>query len=165
MSANDRQEGGSHYKTGDKPQHWDLAIMYQWDPFQYQITKYVMRWKDKHATPEKRMEDLKKARHFLDKYIENFDVYDTGANPITNLEGPINPDGMRESYTPTNREPPLGWQQLHQSDEWQCEGFYGDITQLYRHRKSRALYRAASLQDASDAHSAAQAGQGYTNQS
>lgn len=79
MSANDTQVGGTHYQQDvkDKPQHWDLAIMYRWDAFQYQITKYVMRWKDKHSTPEKRLEDLKKARHFLDKYIENFEKYDT----------------------------------------------------------------------------------------
>jgi hypothetical protein len=43
---------------------------------QYQITKYVMRWKDKHPTVEKRIEDLKKARHFLDKYIEDAEAWD-----------------------------------------------------------------------------------------
>jgi hypothetical protein len=70
MDANDRQVGGTHYRqAAGVPQHWDLAIAYGWDAFQYQITKYVMRWKDKHATPEKRLEDLKKAQHFLEKYI------------------------------------------------------------------------------------------------
>lgn len=71
MSANDRQVGGDHYKRhGNGPQHWDLAIVFGWDYFQAQVIKYVMRWKDKHPTPEKRLEDLKKARHVLDKYIE-----------------------------------------------------------------------------------------------
>jgi hypothetical protein len=74
-TANDRQVAGTHYKQGDKPEHWDLAIMYNWDPFQYQITKYVMRWKDKHTTPEQKLTDLEKARHFLDKYIENYTHY------------------------------------------------------------------------------------------
>jgi hypothetical protein len=64
-TANQRQVGGNHYKVGDLPEHWDLAIMYQWDPFQYQITKYVMRWKDKAG-----IQDLEKAAHFLEKYIE-----------------------------------------------------------------------------------------------
>lgn len=74
--ANSRQEGGDHYKQNDLPQHWDLAVMYNWDPFQYQITKYVMRWKDKHLTFEQRLMDLKKARHFIDKYIEEAEKYD-----------------------------------------------------------------------------------------
>lgn len=74
--ANTKQEGGNHYKKDGKLQHWDLAIMFGWDPFQYQITKYVMRWKFKHKSPEERLLDLKKARHFLDKYIENAAKYD-----------------------------------------------------------------------------------------
>jgi hypothetical protein len=62
---NSRQVGGNHYRRKNAPQHWDLAIMYQWDPFQYQVTKYVMRWKDKNG-----IQDLEKAAHFLEKYIE-----------------------------------------------------------------------------------------------
>lgn len=77
----ENQVGGNHYNQGDKPQHWDLVTMYEWDYFQAQITKYVMRWKDKHATHEKRLEDLRKARSFLDKYIENAEVYDKRAHP------------------------------------------------------------------------------------
>ena len=75
MSANDRQEGGNHYKQVNAPQHWDLVVAYQWDYFQSQITKYLMRWKSKHPTNEKKLEDLKKARHFLDKYIENYEKF------------------------------------------------------------------------------------------
>lgn len=79
------QVGGNHYSKGDLPQHWDLAVWYRWDPFQYQITKYVMRWKDKFPTREKRLEDLKKARNFLDKYIQEVEkgAYDPGDSPIT----------------------------------------------------------------------------------
>lgn len=62
--ANDRQVGGEHY-GGKSLQHWDLVDYYGWDYFQGQIIKYMMRWRDKNG-----MEDLKKARHFLDKYIE-----------------------------------------------------------------------------------------------
>jgi hypothetical protein len=79
MAANDTQVAGTHYR--DEIQHWDLAIMYDWDPFQYQVTKYIMRWKRKHATFEERMNDLKKARHFLDKYIEEAEIYDKRAHP------------------------------------------------------------------------------------
>ena len=70
MDANKTQVGGTHYKVPGLPEHWDLAIMYNWDPFQYQITKYIMRWKDKNG-----LEDLQKAAHFLQKYIENWPQY------------------------------------------------------------------------------------------
>src|SRR5882724_10953683 len=63
--ANDRQVGGEHYKDGTKPEHWDLVAMYGWDYFTGQITKYLMRWRKKNG-----IEDLEKARHYLDKYIE-----------------------------------------------------------------------------------------------
>jgi hypothetical protein len=39
--------------------------MFQWDYFQGQIIKYLMRWKKKGG-----VQDLEKARHYLDKYIE-----------------------------------------------------------------------------------------------
>ena len=65
--ANETQIGGSHYKTqtSDKPQHWDIVAMHNLDYFQGQITKYVMRWKNKNG-----LQDLQKAQHFLQKYIE-----------------------------------------------------------------------------------------------
>lgn len=62
--ANDRQVGGSHYKKGGE-EHWDRAWRLKYDPFQYIITKWVERWRDKGG-----VEDLEKARHALDKYIE-----------------------------------------------------------------------------------------------
>lgn len=66
-TANDKQVGGTHYKGDDKNeiQHWDYCWIKKFDPFQYQITKYVERWRRKNG-----LEDLRKARHFLDKYIE-----------------------------------------------------------------------------------------------
>jgi hypothetical protein len=65
VTANSRQVGGNHYNHGDKPQHWDLVDIYGWDYFQGQITKYVMRWRNKGG-----IQDLEKAGHFLQKYIE-----------------------------------------------------------------------------------------------
>lgn len=62
-SANDMQIGGAHYKS--QIQHWDYVVANQLDYFQAQITKYVTRWKKKGG-----VQDLLKARHFLDKYIE-----------------------------------------------------------------------------------------------
>jgi hypothetical protein len=71
MSANDRQVGGDHYRkhgaTGE--QHWDrIARLYGPASFPYfagQITAYVERYRDKNG-----VQDLEKARHFLDKLIE-----------------------------------------------------------------------------------------------
>lgn len=63
MPANDKQVGGDHYKN--KVQHWDWAASNDLDYFQGSITKYVARWKNKNG-----LEDLKKAQHFLEKYIE-----------------------------------------------------------------------------------------------
>lgn len=65
MGANDRQVGGQHYKGEGKVEHWDIVAQHSLDYFQGQITKYVMRWRAKGG-----VQDLEKARHFLDKYIE-----------------------------------------------------------------------------------------------
>ena len=62
--ANTHQIGGDHYKKTEI-EHWDLVDYYGWDYFQGQVVKYVMRWRNKNG-----VEDLKKARHYLDKYIE-----------------------------------------------------------------------------------------------
>ena len=61
--ANDTQVGGRHYLASI--QHWDYVAANNLDYFQGQITKYVTRWKQKGG-----VQDLLKARHFLDKYIE-----------------------------------------------------------------------------------------------
>jgi hypothetical protein len=73
ISANSRQVGGQHYRA-TSIQHWDFAAANNLDYFQGQITKYVVRWKDKNG-----IEDLKKARHFLDKYIE---LAEQSATPV-----------------------------------------------------------------------------------
>lgn len=64
MAANDMQVGGNHYRQ-QPIQHWDFAAANNLDYFQGCITKYVSRWKSKGG-----IQDLEKARHYLDKYIE-----------------------------------------------------------------------------------------------
>lgn len=65
MSANETQIGGDHYKTGGE-EHWDrMWRLYGRGYFVGCITKYVERYHKKNG-----FEDLKKARHFLDKLIE-----------------------------------------------------------------------------------------------
>lgn len=64
MSANDKQVGGDHYRT--EYQHWDFAIDVKLGYFTGQVTKYVSRWRKKNG-----IQDLQKAAHFLQKYIED----------------------------------------------------------------------------------------------
>tara|TARA_Y100000034_G_scaffold122665_1_gene168428 strand:- start:714 stop:1172 length:459 start_codon:yes stop_codon:yes gene_type:complete len=61
--ANNRQVGGKHYRN--EIQHWDWAFSNGFDYFQGQITKYIARWRYKNG-----IQDLEKALHFLEKYIE-----------------------------------------------------------------------------------------------
>ena len=63
-TANDVQVGGDHYKRL-AIQTWDFIASNDLDFFQGNIIKYVTRWKTKGG-----VEDLRKARHYLDKYIE-----------------------------------------------------------------------------------------------
>lgn len=185
MAANDTQVGGGHYKqnSADTPEHWDLVLMYNWDYFQGQIIKYLMRWKTKHQTEEKRLEDLKKSAHFLQKYIEHEERKLMGREPagpvITELKpsfGKLNQIVRQEAETKLDEDPDsrVTWfpahayvpantpglapdrrPEQHTNDEWECEGFYGDMTQLYRHRKSRWLTRQRSLEAAEHAYRAA----------
>lgn len=63
-SANKTQVAGSHYKQ--KPiQPWDYIAANNLGFFEGNVVKYVTRWRDKAG-----VEDLKKARHYLDKLIE-----------------------------------------------------------------------------------------------
>ena len=64
MNANEIQHGGSHYKS--KPiQPWDFIAANKLGFFEGNILKYISRWQDKNG-----VEDLLKARHYLDKLIE-----------------------------------------------------------------------------------------------
>ena len=64
MPANDKQIDGMHYKKGGE-EHWDRAWRLKYDPFQYIITKWIERWRDKGGVV-----DLEKAQHAIEKYIE-----------------------------------------------------------------------------------------------
>jgi hypothetical protein len=61
--ANDYQIAGDYYRT--PIQHWDFVVANGLDHFQAAITKYVVRWRRKGG-----VEDLKKAQHYLAKYME-----------------------------------------------------------------------------------------------
>lgn len=63
-TANAIQVGGDHYKE-KTIQPWDFIAANQLGYFEGNIVKYVSRWRDKGG-----INDLKKARHYLDKLIE-----------------------------------------------------------------------------------------------
>lgn len=64
MTANNDQVGGSHYRT-KTIQPWDFIAANELGFFEGNIVKYVSRWRAKGG-----VEDLRKARHYLDKLIE-----------------------------------------------------------------------------------------------
>ena len=63
-SANTVQIGGEHYKRHDI-QPWDAIHAWGLGFFSGNVIKYVARHREKNG-----IEDLKKARHYLDKLIE-----------------------------------------------------------------------------------------------
>jgi hypothetical protein len=64
MSANDTQVAGGHYKQ-KAIQPWDYIAANGIGYFEGNVIKYVSRWRDKGG-----VEDLRKARHYIDKLIE-----------------------------------------------------------------------------------------------
>ena len=70
--ANRFQVGGDHYSK-HKIQHWDIVQEYGLNYFEGAIVKYVLRHRGKNG-----VEDLKKARHTLDKLIEIEEQADGG---------------------------------------------------------------------------------------
>lgn len=62
--ANESQIGGQHYKSkGIQP--WDYIHANSLGYMEGNIVKYITRWKDKGG-----VNDLKKAKHYLEKLIE-----------------------------------------------------------------------------------------------
>lgn len=71
MAANDKQIGGAHYKGVQGfsgMEHWDWCWARNYNQYQYCITKYVDRYREKNG-----LQDLKKAQHHLEKLIETIE--------------------------------------------------------------------------------------------
>ena len=73
MSMTVKQVGGSHYK--------ELAIQ----PITYiqknglgycegNVIKYITRWNRKHQAPKEKIDDLRKAIHYIELLIEEHDI-------------------------------------------------------------------------------------------
>jgi len=63
MDKKERVHHPTHYNKGIEM--WDYAHSQNLDFFEGNIVKYVTRWKEKNG-----IEDLKKAKSYLDKLIE-----------------------------------------------------------------------------------------------
>jgi hypothetical protein len=70
MSANDRQINGTHYQGS--VQTWDYILAHDLGFLEGNVIKYVTRFRKKNG-----IQDLEKARHYLDKLIES----EQSANP------------------------------------------------------------------------------------
>lgn len=62
-TPNTTQVGGTHYQTEIQP--WDFIVANNLGYLEGNVIKYVVRYKSKNG-----VEDLKKARHYLDKLID-----------------------------------------------------------------------------------------------
>lgn len=72
-TAFDTQVGGSHYKAaGATMQPWAIIDAWGLDYYAGTVLKYLLRYPYKGG-----VEDLKKARHFLDRMIEKYDENDS----------------------------------------------------------------------------------------
>lgn len=72
--ANDRQEGGNHYKRW-KIQPWDAILDWDLSFLAGNVVKYICRYRVAAGQTvvggtKGGIEDLKKAKHYIDKLIE-----------------------------------------------------------------------------------------------
>lgn len=158
MSANDRQVGGDHYRKVPGEQHWDRVYrLFGPGYFVGCATKYVERYKLKEGK-----KDLEKAIHFIEKLIElEYPAQETDvprhihSRPLAMEHpfGPVGRDAFMAATAEFSEDPVVSadrhgnpdFKRTHEDEIWQCEGYYGDMTQLYRHKKDRRLFRAPSL--------------------
>ena len=67
MGAKEMQVGGNHYsKKAIQP--WDIVDEWELDFYAGNVVKYIRRYRYKDG-----VQDLKKARHYLDYMIEQYD--------------------------------------------------------------------------------------------
>lgn len=88
--ANKIQVGGTHYQKRGKIQHWDIVDRNNFGYFIGNITKYLFRWRDKNGA-----QDLRKACHYLAKYIEIADALSKTAGVVW-FDPPTNRDKIAD---------------------------------------------------------------------
>lgn len=86
--ANAKQIGGDHYKSAVDLQHWDVVARMGWCYYIGNATKYLWRL-GKKGGPEKAIEDIGKAIHYLEKKRELLQAELDGSAPT---RGYVNQD-------------------------------------------------------------------------
>jgi|TARA_R110002167_G_scaffold70374_3_gene198283 hypothetical protein len=71
MDKKERVHHPTHYNKGIEM--WDYSYSHNLDFFEGNVVKYVTRWKEKNG-----IEDLKKAKSYLDKLIELYESNNSG---------------------------------------------------------------------------------------
>jgi len=71
-SPKDTQVGGNHYKDL-KIQVSDFVYFNNFNWFISNAIKYLSRYDKKHSEKQKQLEDLKKAKHYIDLLIEKIE--------------------------------------------------------------------------------------------
>jgi len=67
LSVKSGQIGGDHYQKAAL-QPWDIFLAWGLDPWAANVVKYILRFPYKNG-----LEDLKKAKHYVDFLIEHYD--------------------------------------------------------------------------------------------
>jgi hypothetical protein len=67
LSVKSAQVGGDHYQKAAL-QPWDIFLAWGLDPWAANVIKYILRFPHKNG-----LEDLEKARHYVDFLIFNYD--------------------------------------------------------------------------------------------
>lgn len=124
---NERQVAGKHYGGGNY-QHWDFVVDNDLNYFEGQITKYVMRCRKKNG-----LEDLEKAKHFLEKYIEQYSRLNRLPAEVVRVL-PRSQANMDQEYA--DQEAAKAY--------FQPDGFSGDGTNGYQCIRCRQVVRANS---------------------
>ena len=75
MGVRDMQIGGDHYQRDIQP--WDIIDCYNLTFYEGNVIKYVLRHREKNG-----IEDLKKAKHYLEKCIEDEEKFEKMVNQL-----------------------------------------------------------------------------------
>lgn len=153
MTANEKQVAGNHYKTSIE--HWDYVVANDLNYLEGQITKYVTRCRKKNG-----MQDLEKAKHFLEKYMEVFkEVHGHPAvvkHGYYGEKGPPPAQAGRCGITTLSNPTLADFEALHPSylhnEHFTCEGGSGRGYNIYNCKVCRAEILATGLEDAAVQH-------------
>ncbi len=88
------QIGGTHY-IEHKIQPWHIVDEYGLDYYLGNSIKYILRKKGE--SKENRVEDIKKAIHYLEKYLSNLELESESKTKLTVNQTPIY-EGFAESF-------------------------------------------------------------------